>query len=922
MRRPDLRILILAAAVLAGLFLLGDAGIGLWAELSWFRSLDYADRFWTLAIYRVAAWAGCFLVAAGGFYALLRYATRSGGTIQIRRRLGDLEIAEAIPARWVRRGTLVLAATLGLLTAGPVADGLAEGILAAVHSEAWGGADPILERDPRFYVFYLPLLRTAWSFLLSWLLWAALAVVGVLFVTGRVVVEESSISVDDAGRRVLTWCGVLFLLLLASHFYLSVFEQVSGGPVGYADVYGDLPIRRLLAILGAAGAVALAVSGRTGRWRLTGGVLVAFAGVWILGLGFYPQLLQRFKVEPNELALERPYIEAKIDATRSAYGLDRIRETGVDVRETDPPSLETVERYTSGLPLWDERPLEATFNQLQGLLAYHRFPDVDNERYRRDGEMEQVAVGVREFAPELLDPSARTWQNLHLRYTHGTGIVSIPVDRVGEGGGPEYFVRDIPPQLSADAPPGLELTDPRVFFGELTTQYAIVDRDTLPAGDSTTAVPLQGLMSRAAFAWALGSKNILLRNVGTGSPRLLWKRDVVNRVRTLAPFFQVDPDPYPVVHQGRVKWVVELYAISNRYPLSEPTSHRGRRLNYLSGVAKAVVDGGSGRTRIYVVQPDDPVLATWRRAFPGLFAPLDEMPAGLQEHLRYPRSLLSTQADLLTAYHMRDAEVFYYRQELWSVGREVYDSRPVTVEPYYLVMPFPGDEESEEEEFLLTVPFTPRDRDNLSAYLIARSDPGHFGELWLFEQANTEQVFGPRQIEVQIDQDSEISQQLSLWRQQGSRAVRGHLLLVPIEGFLLYVEPLFLVAEDEAGAAPGLRRVIAAAGDRVAMAPTLEGALRALLSGMREDVEEPATGEAGAVAGEGPSADRSPAEAEALDRIRELLEEADRALRDGDLSRFGELWRQIRETATEADAGPGPSEEPEDGGGTGEAGGP
>lgn len=900
MRRPDFRNLAFAAALALGAFFLADAAVGLWAELAWFRSLGYAQRFWTLAAYRVGTWAVCLVAAAAGFYALLRYAIRSGGLLQIRRRLGDLEIAEAIPEKWVLRGVVVVAVTLSFLTVAPVADALAEQLVVALHSAPWQAPDPVLEEDPRFYVFLLPVLRSTWSLLFSWLLWAALGVTGVLFVTGRIGVEEGAVRVDEAGRRLLLGLGVAFLALLGTHFYLSVFEQVSGGPVGYADVYGELPVRRLLAILAAVAAVAVAVSARTDRWRFTVTTLVLFGAAWLLGLGFYPQLLQRFKVEPNELALERPYIEAKIGATRRAYGLDGIREVGIEVRETDPPPLDTVRRFTSGLPLWDERPLEATYNQLQGLLAYHRFPDVDNDRYGTGEQMEQVAIGVREFAPELLDPSARTWQNLHLRYTHGTGIVAIPVDRVGQGGAPEYFIRDIPPAVAADAPPELDPQEPRVFFGELTTQYAIVDRDTLPAGDSTTAVSLEGAVSRAAFAWALGSKNILLRDPGAGAPRLLWKRDVLDRVRTLVPFFQVDPNPYPVVHRGRLKWIVELYSVSSRYPLSEPTAHGGRRVNYLSGAAKAVVDGASGRTRIYAVRPDDPILQAWRRVFPGLFTSLEEMPGDLQEHLRYPKSLLATQADLLTAYHMLEPEVFYHRQELWSIGQEVYESRAATVEPYYLVMPFPGTEGAGRDEFLLTLPFTPRDRDNLTAFLIARNDPEHFGELWLFRQANTQQVFGPRQIEVQIDQDPEISQQLSLWRQRGSRAVRGHLLLVPMGGFVLYVEPLFLVAEDETGAAPGLMRVIAAAGDRVAMAETLDGALRKLLAGMREDVEAPSPAEVAAGAAEpAPEAAGGPGP-DVLARIRDLLGQADRALRDGDLARFGRLWRQIQQAADTA----------------------
>lgn len=923
-KRPDVRTLVAWAAGALALFLALDAGVGLYADLAWFRSLGQEDRFWTLATAQVIAWAACFVLSAGGAYLLLAWLVGSGGAIRIRRRLGDLEIAEALPERWVRWTALGVAGLVGLLVTAPVSGTLGQQALVALEAAPWGETEPILERDPRFYVFYLPLVRSVWSLFLSWLVWASLASGAFLFLTGRVRAEENSVTVDPLARRCLIYLGVGLLVLLAAHFWISVSEQVSGGPVGYADVHGELPVRRLLAILALASAAGLAVSERTERWRFTISVAVAFGAAWLVGLGFYPEALQRFKVEPNELSVERPYIQAKIQATRRAFGLERIRTTGMDVRETSPPDLDVLRRWTSGLPLWDERPLESTFNQLQGLLAYHRFPDVDNDRYGSRERREQVAIGVREFAPTLLDPSARTWQNLHLRYTHGTGIVSIPVDRVTAGGAPAYFVRDLPPVASDDAPPALRMREPRVFFGELTTQYVMAERDSLPAGDTTTAVSLEGLPRRLAFSWALGSKNILLRQPEGGHARLLWRRDVISRVRSLVPFLFVDPNPYPVVDEGRVKWMVELYAASARYPLSEPTPHRGRRVNYLSGAAKAVVDGVSGQVKIYTVQPDDPILSAWRDVFPGLFHPLSEMPTTLRQHVRYPQALLQTQAEQLTAYHMTEPEVFYHRQELWSVGQEVYESRATRVQPYYLLMPFPGetggdgesgaggesggdegaggvvaaDDREHPDEFLLVLPFTPRDRDNLTAFIMARNDAAHYGELWLFQQASTEQVFGPRQIEVQIDQDPEISQQLSLWRQLGSRAVRGHLLLVPVQGFLLYVEPLFLVAEDESGAAPGLKRVIAAAGDNVAMSETLDGALRSLMADMG-GVEPPvptdtaAAGEARTVLGRAPGVSRS------LQRIRDLVGRAESALQAGDLARFGEIWRELRREAAE-----------------------
>ena len=911
MNRARRGLLIAAGAVLLAVFLFGDTGVGLYSELAWFRSLGQESRFWTLALARVATWTGTFVLAAGGLYWLLSAELRRSGPLHVKRRLGDLEIAEALPENWVKWTLRGAAVVVGLLVAAPVADTLARQILAAIHAAPWEESDAILGRDPRFYVFYLPVARGVWSLALSWLVWASLAVGAFFLLSGQIRADGERVHVDDSAKRTLVYLGAGLLVLLSAHFWLSVYEQVSGGPIRYADVHGELPVRRLLGVLGLLAAAATVYGQRIGKWRLTLSTVALFVVAWPVGLGVYPDLIQRFRVEPNEFQLERDFIRADIEATRRAFDLDDIRTREYPARESDPPPLSTVQRWTAGLPLWDERPLQATFNQLQGLRAYHGFPDVDNDRYGSGADRKQVAIAVREFSPELLDESARTWQNLHLRYTHGTGVVASPVDSIVAGGSPAYYLRDLPPVSTPSAPSALRVDEPRFYFGELTTQYVLENPDSIPGGDSTTGVPLDGLVEKAVFAWALGSKNILLRQEPGGS-LLMWRRDVVSRVQELAPFLFVDPNPYPVVDEGHVKWIVDAYTSTNRYPLSQPTGYRGRRVNYLRNSVKAVVDGVTGEVSLYALEPEDPILDTYREVFPELFRPLDEMSDSMQEHLRYPRSLLSTQAGLLNAYHMTDPEAFYRRQDLWSVGQEMFRDQPTSVEPYYLLMPFPAEEGEARDEFLLTVPFTPRDRDNLSSFLLVRNDGEHYGEQWVFEVETTEQVFGPRQIEVQIDQDPRISEQLSLWRQLGSRAVRGHLLLVPIQGFLLYVEPLFLVAEDEEGAAPGLKRVIAAAGDQVAMATTLDAALRRLLSNLGAEVEAPEEPEvladtavvAPAAAAETPAAGPTALEPDTrarLDRIRRLTREAESALQAGDLSRFAELWQQIRDAAAAAD---------------------
>jgi uncharacterized membrane protein (UPF0182 family) len=940
---------IVGLAVAAFVVLTGGGTLaGLYGEFHWFRSLGYGARFWKLTGVEAAAWVSVFLLTAGAVWWVLKAALRRGGPVQIRRKLGDLEISEALPSRWVELVLAAAAALAGFLVASPFAGSLGPQALFALEAEPWGGADAILGHDPRFYVFHLPLLRTLWSVLVAAVTWIGLGLGTLLLLSGRVRATEQGVTLDPFARRALTWLAAGVMVLTAAHFGLSIYETVAGGPVGYADVRGEIPARRLLAVLALLAAGALVWAERTGSWRPALTALAVLVVAWPTGLVFYPEAIQRFRVDPNELELETPYIDAQVDATRRAFGLDEIRRVDYDVTSRQPP-LERVREHASSVPLWDDRPLKATYDQLQGLLAYHEFPDVDVDRYGPRGSPQQVAIGVREFAPGRLDPSARTWQNLHLRYTHGTGWVTTAVDRATEGGEPRYFVQDLPPRVSDDAPGDMGAAEPKVYFGERTTEYVLVPPDSFPEAGPPAGLELGGAVRRGLMAWALESKNILLRDPGTGTPRLMWRRHVTRRVQHLAPFLLVDPDVYPVIDEGRVKWIVEVYSASARYPLSESHQVGGRGVNYVRSAAKAVVDGVTGETTFYAVDTDDPLLSTYRSAFPGLFEDLSAMPEGLRRHLRYPRSLFRTQAEALQAYHMTRTEEFYQRQDLWSVGREVYESQPRDVTPYYLVMPFPtqgravagdgapaeaaseagGDEDGRagggadavgdlDQEFVLTLPYTPRNRDNLASFLMARSDGEQFGELWLFDLSGKEQVFGPRQVEVQIDQDPVISQQLSLWQQQGSRAIRGHLLMVPVDGYLVYVEPLFLVAEDREGAAPGLKRVIAAAGDRVAMGEDLDDALQRLMGERARTAPLEGIDEAeGAAADAGP-ADRPPETAEAapgtepaagptgstLERVRRLLDRADRALREGDLARFGELWSRIRETAGAGAAAP------------------
>ncbi|HKK08966.1 MAG TPA: UPF0182 family protein, partial [Gemmatimonadota bacterium] len=772
--------LAIVAVVVLFLLTVGGSAAGFYADAAWFGALGHSGRFWTLETATAAGWVALFLLTAGTLWAVLRGTARRGGPIRIHRKLGDLEIAEALPESWIRLAVLASAAIAGLLVAAPFGHPIAVQALFALHAPAWGHPDPILGRDPRFYVYYLPLLRTAWSVLVAIVTWVGVGMASLLFLTGRIRPTGSGVHVDDYARSRLVWLGAAVLVLVALHFGLSAFEAVASGTVGYSDAHGQIPARRLVAVLALVAAAALVWAHRSGRWKVAAWAGVALLIGWIGGLGLYPEALQRLKVEPNELEVERPFLQDRIQATRRGFGIQGVRRVDYALSGR-APSLDVVERFAESLPLWDERPLQATFDQLQGLLAYHTFPDVDADRYGTGDDRQQVAVGVREFDPSRLAASARTWQNLHLRYTHGQGVVVTAVDRASSGGEPDYLVRDLPPVLASGAPASLEVREPRTYFGELTTPYVVVPPDSIPSAGRPAGVRLGGLFRRAVLAWALGSRNLLLRDPGPEGTLLLWRRQVVQRVRHLVPFLFVDPDPHPVIHDGRVVWILDVYAATDRFPLSEPSTLRGRRVSYVRPAVKAVVDGVTGEVDLYVMQPYDPLLAAYRATFPDLFEPLDSMPPDVRGHLRYPRALFDVQARVLQAYHMTDPGDFYRKQDLWSLGQEVYEDRPSPVEPYFLLMPFPdtsgavagaateppgggsaardrgpGGGASDASapayrspEFLLTIPFTPRARDNLSAFLLARNDGDHYGQLWLFDVSGRQQVFGPRQVEVQ-----------------------------------------------------------------------------------------------------------------------------------------------------------------------------
>jgi len=552
-----------------------------------------------------------------------------------------------------------------------------------------------------------------------------------------------------------------------------------------------------------------------------------------------PALFQRFYVKPSELQLEAPYIGRNIGLTQEAYNLRQIEVKPFPAEQgLTFASLEANRATVDNIRLWDWRPLMDTYAQLQEIRTYYKFLDVDIDRYRLGDTYQQVMLSARELDPALLSPNAQTWVNLHLLFTHGNGVVMSPVTQKTAEGLPVLYLKDIPPVASGGPP----IEEPRLYFGQGDTGYVIVKTSTpefdYPKGQDnaytayrgTDGVAVGGLARRSLFAWHYGDANILLTGYITGESRILLHRNIQDRVSTVAPFLRLDHDPYVVVSEGRLFWIQDAYTISDWFPYAQPRTPGGT--NYIRNSVKAVIDAYNGTVDFYVSDPADPILRTYQRIFPGLFKPLAAMPQDLQQHIRYPEDLFLAQAQLYRAYHMDAPEVFYNREDLWQFPRELggidgANSREgARMEPNYMIMRLPGEARA---EFVLMLPMVPSQRENLIAWLAARCDPPDYGKLIVYEFPKEKLVYGPFQIEARIQQNTDISQQISLWNQMGSRVIRGNLLVVPIENSILYVSPLYLRAES--GQLPELKRVIAAYGDRVVMEETLGAALAALFKG-------------------------------------------------------------------------------------------
>ncbi|MEC4803033.1 MAG: UPF0182 family protein [Jaaginema sp. PMC 1079.18] len=835
-------------AVVLGLTLLSSL-VHLLTQSWWFDAVGLASVFWTRIIWQILA-AGVTLAVYGGFllwnYRIAMNITRHRSFEWLEKQ-GFGNAAEAI----ARSGAMLI--ILFVAVSGAIAASKHwETLLKFFNATTFDLDDPIYNRDISFYVFRLPLYKDIQNGLIALVIITFALCLAIYLLKGAI--NRGRNWQTLLSREIKTHLSIFasaIAILGAVDFWIERYDLLysAEGSVfgaGYTDVHARLQAYWVMCFVTLSLAILLIASlwRRSLTWPIYG-IIIYFITLIVVG-ELYPWAQQRFIVEPNELVKEKPYITHNIAATRKAYNLDKVTtENYVVENNLTRNDLNDNQATLRNIRLWDYRPLLSTYRQLQEIRLYYHFSDVDIDRYTLDGDYRQVMLSPREMSQAQLPKQAQTWVNQRLKYTHGYGAVMSPVNVVTPEGLPRFFIQDIPPEISVD----LAFDQPAIYYGEETQNYVFTGMSTnefdYPQGDENAATRYAGTggvaigswVKRLAYAFDLGSLQTLVSNYFTNESRILYHRNILERVRQVAPFLRFDSDPYISIIDGKLQWIIDAYTVSDRYPYAEPVvlSNEAQTLlqqfpnlkevvrgnvNYIRNSVKITIDAYNGSLQFYVMDDTDPILQTYQRIFPNLFTANTEIPPSVRDQFRYPLDLFKIQAQMYLTYHMDNPEVFYNREDLWRFPTGIYEGTEQLLEPYYIIMSLP---EQQDEEFMLILPFTPVNKDNAIAWMAARSDGEDYGKVLLYEFPKQELIYGPSQIEARIDQNPEISQQLTLWSQKGSRVIRGDLLIIPVERSLLYVEPIYLRAEQ--GELPELRRVIVAYANQIVMAETLDAAL-------------------------------------------------------------------------------------------------
>ena len=826
-----------------------------YTDLLWFESLGFLHTFWVILLSRIGLRTAVTLLFILFIFfnlmitrkSLINYINIKKNNELDRDFSGEnKEIVEWIDEKKLGISYLVISIitgflfSLGSLEAWQI-------VLRYFNSTPFAKSDPIFNKDISFYIFKLPFYNFLKEMGMTLIILTFILVAFVyILASGIKTLDEFREKLIFQAKIHKTFLLVIFFLLKAWDYRLQMYELLFSNRgaafgAGYTDINATLKALNVLFYLAIILAVVLIISIFIKNYRL----VVLGVGIWILSIFLlgviYPAFVQNFRVEPNEFALEREFIQHNIDLTGDAYGLSRIKNIDFTVENNlNSRSLANNEATINNIRLWDSRPLLSTYRQLQELRQYYKFVNVDIDRYQTNGEYRQVMLAAREMDQSLLSMPAQTWVNQTLKYTHGYGLVMSPVNKLTPEGLPELYIKDIPPQSELD----IQIENPAIYYGEKTENYVISNNKTqefhYPQGSENVyknyqgagGVVLNSFFKKLFYALRFNTFKILLAEEITPQSQIMYHRNIHQRVRKIAPFLKFDNNPYLVLAEQRLFWIQDAYTAANNYPYSQPIEVGGE-INYIRNSVKIVIDAYNGSVQFYVIDDSDPLLLTYQKIFSDLFLSISEMPTELFEHIRYPEDLFEIQSQIYGIYHMTDPLVFYNKEAVWEIPEETYASSSIKMKPYYIIIQLPGEKK---EEFVLMRPLTPVGKNNMIAWMAARCDGDNYGELIAYKFSKQLLVYGPMQIESRIDQDTFISQRLSLWSQRGSRVIRGNLLIIPIDNSILYVEPIYLQAETSE--IPEMKRVVVSYNDRLVMAETLALAFEQIFSQGEERVVE------------------------------------------------------------------------------------
>jgi uncharacterized protein len=859
------------------------SGISIYPDWIWFENLGFSPVFWTMLLSKFGfgfiIWLFLILIISLNLYVAKRL--HSGGGRGLGFKAADDYVAQlGLSGRALNSLliAIILIASFYIASRGADQWNL---LLRYLDQQPFGSTDPIFNRDIGFYLFSLPFYLFVRDELIVLFVTAGLVTMGWYLKNGGLQIEGEfrqvegvapvfpKVNVASNVKKHLIFLAGIIVLLLAWSYYLKIYGLLysTQGPTfgaSYTDAHIKVLAYKVVTIVSLGFAAVVFFSAFKFRFKLLWQSAAIWLGAVLVLANLLPILVQKFVVKPNELAKESPYIAYNIDYTRKAYDLNRIKEVNFTVN--NQLSAEDIKRHNAtiqNIRIWDERPLLQTYRQIQTIRLYYDFNNIDVDRYLINNHYRQVMLGARELMVNQLPPQANTWVNRRLIYTHGYGLALSPVNEVTDEGLPRLFIKDLPPSFEPD----LKIERPEIYYGEKTVAYVLVKTKTkefdYPKGDKNVftiyqgrgGVPIKSFFRRLLFAIEFLDPQILFTTYLSPESRIMYNRRIGRRVGLIAPFLDYDDDPYLVVSAGKLYWIQDAYTTSDMYPYSHRSSGRfkNKRLNYIRNSVKVTIDAYNGDVVFYIIDEKDPIVKTYASIFPDLFKPFEEMPADLKKHIRYPKDLFKIQVGTYTKYHMEDVQVFYNQEDLWQIPDELYGDSRQEMEPYYIILKLP---EKEKEEFLLMTPFTPSKKDNMIGWLAARSDMPNYGNLLVYKLPKEKLIYGPMQIEARVDQQTDISRELSLWGQRGSRVIRGNLLAIPLSDAFIYVEPVYLEAKQEesespppvtsqkggrrvstqkdrsrTAALPELKRVMVAFGNRLIMEENLDKALGRVLGG-------------------------------------------------------------------------------------------